>query len=78
MKLEKISCTDVKCLWSGERKSVSGEMYKPTPIDEFCCVESVQKIRDKYEAKKTPEVEAKIRKKLMESCPVSSFSRYDF
>lgn len=75
MQLEKISCTDVKCLWRGEKKSASQQMYKPTPIEKFCCIESVEDIRNKYRAKMTPELKEEFRRKFMEAGPVSAFSR---
>lgn len=75
--LEKVSSTDMKCLWN-QRKGVVEEMYEAKPVETFCCVRSVQKERDEYEkiVKDNPEILAELEQLFMEALPGSAFGRY--
>lgn len=44
MKLEELSCTDLKCVWNSQKNTIQDE-FGPAEITSFCCLLKVNNIK---------------------------------
>ena len=67
--MEKISSTDVECLWKALRPSVQ-VMYNPVPLNDFCCSKSSHSLQINSEDANF------FRDELFKACPESAVVRH--
>lgn len=74
-KLEEVSNTDIKCLWS-QKKNVPEELYKATSVYGFCCTKPRKTLELNLNPQEYEDLLDEMRNVFIEAAPLSALARH--